>query len=237
MNPIITFENVSKIYKQPTEELALRDVNFTVSEGEFVCFIGPSGCGKSTILKIIAGIDKESSGQVIKPKDVSMVFQIGSLFPWFTVFENVALVLRSKGFSENEVLKESRKYIELMGLADFYSKFPRDLSGGQRQRVGIARALAVNPSVMLLDEPFSALDPKITDELHKDLLNIWKETKKTIVLVSHSIEEAAALGDRVFLMKDFTIQEVFPISLPRPRHERGEEFSKEVNKIRKEFFK
>ena len=236
LNDIIVFDHVSKIY-DPEAETALKDVTFSAEKGEFLCIVGPSGCGKSTILKIMADLEKESSGKVIKPQNISMVFQSGALLPWLSVLDNVALGIRAKGVSEAIAYKESARYVEMMGLEQFVSKYPRELSGGQRQRIGIARALAVDPEVLLLDEPFSALDPKTTDELHKDLVNIWLESKKTIVMVSHSIEEAVTLAQRVILMKNFTIDKVFPISLPRPRKEQGGEFIKTVLEIQKEFFK
>jgi NitT/TauT family transport system ATP-binding protein len=234
--PLITFDKVSKIF-EPEKDAALRDVSFSVGAGEFVCVIGPSGGGKSTILKIIAGLETASSGTVTKPANVSMVFQAGALLPWLTVFENVALGLKAKRFSESKVRTESLRYIEMMGLAGMESKYPRDLSGGQRQRVGIARALAVDPTILLLDEPFSALDPKTTEELHEDIVKIWQETKKTIVMVSHSIEEAVSLADRVILIKNLTVEKIFTITLVRPRRENEALFAHEVLQVRKEFFK
>ncbi|MBI5421326.1 MAG: ABC transporter ATP-binding protein [Parcubacteria group bacterium] len=234
-NNVIVFDAVSKVY-QPGSEIALHDVSFAVREGEFVCLIGPSGCGKTTALKIIAGIEKESSGVVVRPEKISMVFQSGALLPWLTALQNVALGLRINHVPEHIVQKESLKHLEMVKLHDLVNKYPRELSGGQRQRVGIARALAMNPSVLLLDEPFSALDPKTTEELHQDLITIWKETKKTIVMVSHLIEEAVSLGDRVVLMNNFSIKKIFSIALSRPRRENEVEFSREVSQIRRSFF-
>lgn len=233
---IIVFRDVSKDFEQG-EDVALHNINLTINEGEFICLIGPSGCGKSTLLKVIAGLENESAGIVARPSNVSMVFQSGALFPWFTVIENVALGLRMKGLSKKKIEEESVRYVEMMGLGDHMTKYPRQLSGGQKQRVGIARALAVDPSVLLLDEPFAALDPKTTYELHEDLMKIWGETKKTIVMVSHLIEEAVALAERVILMKDFTIQKIYPISIVRPRHEQTHEFGEVVLQIRKDFFR
>lgn len=235
-NEIVAFEGVSKTFP-PRGEVALRDVSFSVARMEFVCIVGPSGCGKSTVLKIIAGLEKESTGVVRKPENVSMVFQSGALLPWLNVYENVAFGLYAEDVSEEKMRAESLKYIEMMGLGEFMGKYPRELSGGQRQRVGIARALVVGPDVLLLDEPFSALDPKITYELHNDLVKMWQETKKTVIMVSHLIEEAISLAERIILMKNFTIEKTFPIDLPRPRHEQAEAFAKEVLEIRKEFFK
>ena len=235
-NNIIDFENVSKIY-EPGKEVALRNVSFSVRNGEFKCIIGPSGEGKSTILRLIAGLEKQSSGNITKPEHISMVFQAGALLPWLTVFENVALGLREKNVHESKLRIAVEKYIEMVGLRGSETKYPRELSGGQRQRVGIARALAVDPEVLLLDEPFSALDPKTTEELHQDILKIWSETKKTIIMVSHLIEEAVSLADDILLIKDHTIAHTFSISLPRPRRENEATFAHEVMQVRKEFFR
>ncbi|MBI3633916.1 MAG: ABC transporter ATP-binding protein [Candidatus Vogelbacteria bacterium] len=233
---VIAFDGVWKTY-DVGQAASLRNVSLSVDRGEFVCLIGPSGCGKSTILKIIAGLEKESTGVVTIPGNVSMVFQSGALFPWFNVLKNVELGLEMQGVHGERLHKEAMKQIELIGLTEHINKYPRELSGGQRQRVGIARALAVDPSVLLLDEPFAALDPKTTFELHNDILKIWFETGKTIVMVSHLIEEAVSLAGRVILMKDSTIDHVFPINIPRPRREQMKDYADTVEKIRKEFFK
>jgi len=231
---LIQFSNVSKTF-EPGNEVALRKVDFEVTEGEFLCIIGPSGGGKSTILKIIAGLEAESAGTVVKPENISMVFQSGALLPWLTVSENVALGnLENPGKRGN---LDPERYISMVGLKGFESKYPRELSGGQRQRVGIARALAVDPEVLLLDEPFSALDPKTTEDLHQDLLRIWKETRKTVVMVSHLIEEAVSLADRILLIKNYTVDREFRISLPRPRRENEAAFAHEVLAVRREFFR
>lgn len=235
-NKIISFDKVSKVY-EPGGEPALREVSFSVTAGEFVCIIGPSGGGKSTLLKIIAGLESASSGSVFKPDNVSMVFQTGALFPWLNVFENVALGLRLKHLPETKIRSQSLAYIEMMKLGGMEEKYPRELSGGQSQRVGIARALAVDPAVLMLDEPFSALDPQTTEELHEDVIKVWRETKKTIVMVSHLIEEAVSLADRIFLIRNYALENIFPVALPRPRRENEEKFAHEVLLIRKEFFK
>ena len=232
--PIIKFHNVSRSFKNG-EDIALHDTSLEISAGEFVCFIGPSGAGKSTILNLIAGLEQPTTGEVVKPADISMVFQSGALLPWLTVLDNVALGLRDMPLAKRRA--ESKKYLELTGLGGFESKYPRDLSGGQRQRVGLARALAVNPSILLLDEPFSALDPHITEALHHDIINIWEHTGKTVLMVSHSIEEAVALADRVVLVKNHAIDKIFSINLPRPRREQEASFAHEVSAVRREFFK
>lgn len=233
---IVVFQNVGKIY-EPMHEVSLMSVNFSVQEGEFVCFIGPSGEGKTTILKIIAGIEKETSGTVEKPESVGMVFQSAALFPWLTVYQNIEIVLKAKQHSTNSIPKTIAEYLDMLRLTEFRDKRPSELSGGQKQRVGIARALSINPDVLLLDEPFSALDPKTTKELHDDLLKIWRDTGKTIIMVSHIIEEAISLSNTVILIKNKTVDQKFNINLNYPRHEQETEFTKEVNKIRKEFFK
>jgi NitT/TauT family transport system ATP-binding protein len=231
----IEFEHVGKLFAGETKP-ALKDVTFSVAEGEFVCLVGASGCGKTTVLKLIAGLEEPTAGKLVKPEQVAMAFQLGALFPWLTVFENAALGLRQRGASESEVERVVEKQLRAMNMHAFAGKYPADLSGGQRQRVGIARALAVDPQVLLLDEPFSALDPKTTAELHDDLIAIWRETKKTILMVSHVIEEAVSLADRVILMRDGVVDSIFPIELPYPRRE-SENFHHDVMRIRREFFR
>jgi len=233
-NPIV-FEHVEKYYDAP-EHPVLKDVSFAIAQGEFVCFIGPSGAGKSTILKIMAGLEHESAGLVKRPDNIGMVFQSGALFPWLTVFDNVALGLRVANTLQHTLREVCLKYIAMMGLTDFVAKYPHELSGGQRQRVGIARALAIDPAVLLLDEPFSALDIQTSEELHKDIINTWRQTKKTIVMVSHSIEEALTLADRIILMHNASITQTFEVTLKRPRREQGVAFHREVMRIRKAFF-
>ncbi len=235
-NNIIVFNKVSKVF-EPEHDVALRDVSFSVSKGEFLCMIGPSGEGKSTILELIAGLENASSGSITKPDGVAMVFQAGALLPWLTVSENVALGLKVKKQSESATDVAVNKYIEMMGLKGFEGKYPRELSGGQRQRVGIARALAVDPEVLLMDEPFSALDPKTTEELHQDIIKIWQDTGKTIIMISHIIEEAVSLADHILLIKNHTVSKLFKISVARPRRDSEADFAHEVAKVRKEFFK
>ncbi len=232
---IISLKGVTKSY-EAGHILAMRDVSLDIIKDEFVCLVGPSGCGKSTLLKMVASLDSPDSGNITTPSELSMVFQSGALMPWLTAYENVVLVLLVRHTSKKEIGRLARKYLEMVGLGDMTNKYPRELSGGQRQRVGLARALAVEPRVLLLDEPFSALDPKTTDELHKDILKIWKETNLTVLMVSHLIEEAVSLADRVILMKSGIVEDIFPIHLPYPRHENGLEYHNLVLKIRKKFF-
>ena len=227
----ISFKNVSKIYKE-AKTTAIADVNFDVDQGEFFCLVGPSGCGKSTILKLIGGIETQTSGQIEAPNEVSMVFQSGALLPWMSVEENVSFVARIKGFSKQKTEELTTKYLQMVELEAFRFRYPRELSGGQRQRVGIARALAVEPKILLLDEPFSALDPVTTDELHNYLLKIWEETGKTIVMVSHLIEEAVLLSDRIAVMEQGKIKEIIEVNLKRPRNDESKDFLKIVDKIK-----
>lgn len=231
-NPII-FSKVNKIYEKNSNIKVLSDFNLSINQGEFFCLVGPSGCGKSTILKIIAGLEKPSSGEVIRPDQVGMVFQTGALLPWLTVKGNIAFAAKMKGFGPEKVKNLTNQYLKMVNLDSFRNKYPRELSGGQRQRVGIARALSVESEVLLMDEPFSALDPSTTEELHNDLLQIWQKTKKTIVMVSHLVEEAVSLADRIGIMKTGRLESIVPIQLPRPRVEEQKNFFPEVEKIRK----
>lgn len=231
MTKIIDFKNVSRIYKA-AKVTAIANVNFEVNEGEFFCLVGPSGCGKSTILRLIGGIEEPSLGTIEKPNEVSMVFQSGALLPWMTVEENISLVNGGKGLSSLKIEEQTTKYLRMVDLEAFRFRYPRELSGGQRQRVGIARALAVEPKALLLDEPFSALDPVTTDEMHAYLLKVWQETGKTIVMVSHSIEEAIFLSDQITVMKQGSIKEIVEVDLKRPRNEESKEFLKLLDKIK-----
>ncbi len=230
-NTQIAFTNVNKSYETPPVHVVY-DFSLSINRGEFFCLVGASGCGKSTILKMIAGIENPTSGTLVKPKHVGMVFQSYALLPWLTVEDNVAFAARMRNFGERKVRDLTEKYLKMVHLETFAKKYPRELSGGQRQRVGIARALAVESDVLLMDEPFSALDPLICDELHADILEIWKATKKTIIMVSHHFEEAVALADRIGIIQNGTLKEIIPIMLPRPRNEDQAAFILEVKKIR-----
>ena len=228
----ISFKNVFRIYKA-AKVTALSDISFDVETGEFFCLVGPSGCGKSTILKLIGRIEAPSSGKIEAPEEVSMVFQSGALLPWMSVEENVSLAAKIKGFSKEKTQELTTKYLNMVELEAYRFRYPRELSGGQRQRVGIARALVVEPKVLLLDEPFSALDPVTTDELHNYLLKIWQETKKTIIMVSHLLEEAVLLSDRIAVMEQGKIKEIIDVNLSRPRHDESREFLKILDKVKK----
>jgi sulfonate transport system ATP-binding protein len=203
----------------------LRDVNLEIESGEFICIVGQSGCGKSTLLKIIAGLSNCDSGSVAlygkviqKPgPDIGMIFQEHRLFPWLTVEENVALGLDR--ISEYKKLQIVSEYLELVNLAGFESAYPYQLSGGMAQRASIARSLVTNPKVLLLDEPFGALDALTRIQLQQEILRIWKREKTTMILVTHDLDEAIYLGDRVVVMssRPGSILDVFSIALSRPR--------------------
>lgn len=231
-NPII-FQNVTKTY-YGSKTPAVSDFNLEVKESEFLCLIGPSGGGKSTILKMIAGLEKPTQGTIEKPESVGMVFQSGALLPWLTVEENVAFPLYAKGMKKEKAEDLTNKYIQMVNLGSFKLKYPRELSGGQKQRVGIARALASESQVLLLDEPFSALDPVTTDELHRDLLQIWKETQKTIVMVSHLTQEAVLLADRIAIISGGKLKKIVDVELKRPRKEEDGKFIALLEKIKAE---
>lgn len=229
----ISLKDVSKVYKT-AKVTALTDVNLRVEKGEFFCMVGPSGCGKSTILRLISGLEMPSSGTIEAPKEISMVFQSGALLPWMNVEENVSFVCKAKGMTKFKAEEQTTKYLRMVDLEGFRYRYPRELSGGQRQRVGIARALSIEPNVLLLDEPFSALDPQTTDELHDYLLKIWQETQKTIVMVSHSIEEAILLSDKIAIMKQGDIKTTIDIKLKRPRLDSSKEFMKILEVVKKD---
>src|SRR5215470_8954276 len=226
----LAVERVSKRF--PTgrggEVHALDAVSLQVNVGGFVCLVGPSGCGKSTLLNIIAGLEKPDSGRVLadgKPitepgRDRMMMFQESALFPWLDVLGNVLFGLKLKpGLKEKDRLDVARYYLELVGLSRFERANIHELSGGMKQRVALARALAPNPRVLLMDEPFAALDALTREQLYGDIQRIWKARNKTIVFVTHNVREAACLGDRVivFSPRPGRIREEFAVDLPRPR--------------------
>ena len=203
----------------------LEDINITVAPGEFVCLVGPSGCGKSTLLNIVGGFLSATSGEVLvegnpvkgpDPRRV-FVFQENSVFPWLTVRENIGFGLR--GQTDEQRAPIIAHYIEMVGLDGFENAYPRELSGGMRQRVEIARALAANPDIIYMDEPFGALDFITRLKMRADLVRIWQAERKTILFVTHDIEEAVQLADRVLVMstRPATVQEVVEIDLARPR--------------------
>ena len=225
----LAIENVSKSFQTSSGKvLALDRVDLNVAEGEFVCLVGASGCGKSTLLNIIAGLEKPDSGRVLadgKPvtapgRERLVMFQEPALFPWLDVFGNVLFGLKLKPNLTNKDRRDVAKYyLELVGLSRFEHANIHELSGGMKQRASLARALAPNPRVLLMDEPFAALDALTREQLYGDIQQIWESRRKTIVFVTHNVREAACLGDRVLLFSPHPgrIQEEFVVKLPRPR--------------------
>lgn len=206
---------LQNIYKSFNYERALQGVSLEVHDREFVCLVGESGSGKTTLLRAIAGLIKPNRGVVHVEAFVSMVFQNAALLPWLTVKENIEFpsIVASVAIDPHYLAQIIRE----VGLQGFENKYPRDLSGGQRQRVGIARALAVNRKILLLDEPFSALDIKTATELRADLLRLWKDKGLTVVMVSHLVEEAVELADRVVIMEHGRIRREVTVQIDRPR--------------------
>ena len=225
----LLIQSVSKSFRGTAGDvLALDRVSLSVAEGEFVCLVGVSGCGKSTLLNIIAGLEKPDSGTVLadgKPvtgpgRERLVMFQESALFPWLDVLDNVLFGLKLKpNLTRKDRYDVAKYYLELVGLTRFEHANIHELSGGMKQRVALARALAPNPRVLLMDEPFAALDALTREQLYGDLQQIWKARRKTIVFVTHNVREAACLGDRVLLFSPHpgTIQEEFAVDLPRPR--------------------
>jgi NitT/TauT family transport system ATP-binding protein len=208
--------------------VAVSDVSLTVNEGEFLSIVGPSGCGKSTLLDLLAGLEPTSSGSIFidgrrvegPNQEVGIVLQGYALFPWRTVRKNIEFGLEIKEVDKKERHEISQRYIALVGLTGFEDSYPHELSGGMRQRVAIARALAYDPAVLLMDEPFAAVDAQTREVLQEELLRIWEQTGKTIVFITHSIDEAIFLSERIVVMSGSpgTIKEIVDVSLPRPRH-------------------
>jgi NitT/TauT family transport system ATP-binding protein len=225
---MLTVESLNKTYvSQGSDTPALVDINLRIAEGEFLCLLGPSGCGKSTLLKIIAGLIPATSGRIaINGKAVSgpgperaVVFQDYALFPWMTVRDNVEFGLEARKLPPAERRQVSSRLLKVVGLSDFAERFPHQLSGGMKQRVSIARALAVDPSLLLMDEPFGALDAQTRQLLQDELLRIWREYRKTVVFVTHSIEEAIYLSDRIAVMtaRPGRIKQIVMVPELRPR--------------------
>jgi NitT/TauT family transport system ATP-binding protein len=225
----LVVEHVSKWFRTPRASVhALDDVNLEVAQGEFICLLGPSGCGKSTLLDVIAGLTRPDEGRVLAddipvqgPGGQRLVmFQESALFPWLNVLGNVLFGLRRMtGVSGAERRALAEYHLDLVGLAKFRQAYVHELSGGMKQRAALARSLAPDPRVLLMDEPFAALDALTREQLYFDLQDIWERRKKTIVLVTHNVREAVCLGDRVVLMSPSPgrIREQFAVDLPRPR--------------------
>jgi NitT/TauT family transport system ATP-binding protein len=227
--PKVALRGISLSYKTPGGKhlLALDNIDLEVRAGEFLCIVGPSGCGKSTLVHLIAGLHAPTSGQVLidhKPvcepgTDRMLIFQELGLFPWLTVGQNVEFGMKMQGVAKAERREKVQYYLHLVHLAQFKDSYPHQLSGGMRQRVALARALAAEPDVLLMDEPFAALDAQTRDLLHDELERIWAETGRTIIFITHNVREAIRLGDRVALMtfRPGRVKCEYAIDLPRPR--------------------
>ena len=232
----IQLRGVRKVFTTGGREVvALDGIDLDVAAGELVCLLGPSGCGKSTLLNAVAGFSPPTSGTIVangRPvtdtgPDRAMVFQQYALFPWMTVERNVAFGLEMKGTPRAQIRERVDRLLRQLNLHEFKDRFPKDLSGGMRQRVAIARVLAIDPPMLLMDEPFGALDALTRRTLQDELLRIWAALKKTIVFVTHGIEESIYLADRVVVMtyRPGTVKRIVPITLPRPRDTAAPEFN------------
>jgi len=228
--PVIKIRDLKKTFKSNNGGVieAVAHVNFDVSENDFVCIVGPSGCGKSTLLRMVAGLETITSGRITyrgedvsKPrKEIGMVFQEYSLLPWRNVIDNVALGPEFLGVPRQERYDKAMDYLRIVGMEAFSHSFPHELSGGMRQRVAIIRALANDPDVLLMDEPFGALDAHTRILLQKELLRIWENHRKTILFVTHSVDEAIYLADRIMVMsaRPGRIIDIIDVNMDRPRH-------------------
>ncbi len=232
----LSIKNLRKVFpKQDGEMVAIDDFSLEVKEGEFVCVLGPSGCGKTTLLRMIAGLEIPTSGNLLlndvpvegPGSDRGMVFQEFALFPWRSVRKNIEFGLEVKKVPPAERDRISKKFIDLVGLSGFENYHPNQLSGGMKQRVGIARALANEPTILLMDEPFGALDAQTRNQMQKELLRIWQETQKTVIFITHSVDEAVYLADRIVVLttRPSKIKEIFEIEIERPRDRASLEFA------------
>jgi NitT/TauT family transport system ATP-binding protein len=243
--PLLEVKDVTKSYFENGKEFRVLElIRFELLERDFVCVVGPSGCGKSTLLRILVGLDKPTSGEVrfegqpirVDDPQVAMVFQSFALFPWLTVTQNVEIGLEAQGKPLEERRRVARKFIDAVGLTGFEDAFPRELSGGMKQRVGIARALAIEPLLLSMDEPFSSLDPLTAQNLRDEILQLWTNPElppKAVLMVTHSIEEAVYMADRVVVLSSRPGRMVaeLEIDLPRPRNRKEPEFYGWVDEI------
>jgi NitT/TauT family transport system ATP-binding protein len=227
---ILEVRNLNKVFNaQGKETVALRDVSFTTHRREFLCIIGPSGCGKSTLVRILAGLEQQTSGDVLldgKPvkgpgRDRGMVFQTYTLFPWLTVKKNVMFGLEVNNAGRSEAEAQALQWLDLVGLGKFADSYPYQLSGGMKQRVAIVRALANQPRILLMDEPFGALDAQTRARMQAHLLEIWRKIDITVVFITHDLDEAIFLADRILVLKPHPgeVIEMIEVPVPRPRHE------------------
>lgn len=239
-NEVVSFQHVSKIYNTGT--VALSQFHFSIKEGEFISFLGPSGCGKSTALRMVAGLGEATEGRVKvfgqNPKeiikntnDIAFVFQDANLLPWRTVLENVLLPLELRGSDKKRRKEDAIKVLEMVGLKDHLKSYPRQLSGGMKMRVSIARALAAKPKMLLMDEPFAALDEITRQTLQTELLEIWKRENMTILFVTHNVYEAVYLSTRIAVLsaRPGRLSSIIDVDLPYPRERTDERFTEYVN--------
>lgn len=235
-NAVIEIKNVNKVFEgDGGDVIALKDINLEIQSGQFVCLLGPSGCGKSTLLNAIAGFSLPSTGEIfangkkieIPGPERGMVFQEYALFPWMSVADNITFGLKIKNISPEKIKEILDKLLAMLKLTEFQNRFPKDLSGGMRQRVAIARILALDSPIMLMDEPFGALDALTRRSLQDELLKVWSEYKKTVVFVTHSIEEAIYLADRIVVMsyRPGTVKKDILVNMPRLRNPTSPEFN------------
>lgn len=223
----LVLKNVTKHFSD-SKEATINDVNLEIQSGEFVCIVGKSGCGKSTLLNLIAGLEEPTEGEILldgKPvtgpgADRAVMFQEHALFPWRNVIENVRFGMEIAGVPKEEQEQKAMKYLRMMQLEEYRDYPIHQLSGGMRQRVALARALTLDSEILLMDEPFSALDKQTANRLRSELQDIWMKMKRTVLFITHSVEEAVYLGDRVVVMseKKQSIRDIITIELPRPRH-------------------
>ena len=231
----IEIKNINKSFDGRGKNLSvLEDINLTINDGELVCLLGPSGCGKTTLLRLIAGLDNPTSGEVVangevveKPSgDRAVIFQQYSLFPWLTVLQNVTFGLEMSGGSKEENIQAAERYLQSVGLLEFRDSYPHELSGGMKQRVAIIRSLLNHSPILLMDEPFSALDMQNRHKLQEQLIGVWKRFENTIVFVTHDVDEAVYLADKIVLLdkNPGKIAEVISVDLERPRKRESQEF-------------
>jgi NitT/TauT family transport system ATP-binding protein len=242
---IIRIEHVGKSFAGRHGSIAImQDISFDVADSDFVAIVGPSGCGKSTMLRLIQGLDKPSTGQIYfrdQPvhnvvTGMAMVFQSFALCPWLTVTQNVAFGIEALGWTPDRIHTQVERYVSVTGLDGFQEAYPRELSGGMRQRVGLARALAVEPSVLLMDEPFSALDPLTAESLREEILQLWQDPAlppDAVILVTHNIEEAIQLADRIIVLsrRPAHVLADVRVDLPRPRDRKSAGFYELTDRV------
>ncbi len=217
---MLRLQHINKRYGSGASAVpVLDDISLDVATGEFVCVVGPSGCGKSTLLNVIAGLERPTSGTVERGEKVGFMFQEPTLFPWLKVKDNVAFGLKMMRLPRKEIDERVERYLSLVRLTEFRDAYPRQLSGGMKQRAALARMLALDPDVLLMDEPFAALDAQTREELYLELQDVWRRTGKTIVFITHNVREAVCLGDRVlvFSPRPGRIKREFHVDIPRPR--------------------